>query len=319
MYLKVIRVTLIPVVSVLTDLSSLQRKFQISFFSLSLQQQQHQQPNYSLSHSVCTFITILLSLLLPDLLHSCCFHSPPFIVYLLDDDVLLAYFPNLIFCPSFPLLAMNFSAGDKSIILWNPGTGQLINRLEGHTRYVTCCVFSHDNRLLASGSNDKNVIIWNLSDIARSLNDNDECRPVTARKRRGSQEESNILNSANAVSKWSSDDVANWVHQLGLSQFEDVFRSNEVDGQELLHLTHDTLLTSLKIGLLTGIFISFFSSSFPDALGHRNKLLRGVQSLRNPLWQHINTSIEENVSLPQELKCPITHEAMTEPVVAAGQ
>lgn len=150
-----------------------------------------------------------------------------------------------------PLLLLfrdGISAGDKTIILWNPGTGQLINRLEGHTRYVTCCVFSHDNRLLASGSNDKNVIVWNLSDIARSLND-DEIRPVTAHKRIGSKDESNIFNPSNSVAKWTAEDVAHWVHQLGLPQFQDVFRSNEVDGQELLHLTHDTLLTSLKIGL----------------------------------------------------------------------
>lgn len=201
MYLKVIRATLILVASVLTDLSSLQRKYSTNYCTFSLS------------------------------------HYLPFIFYL----------------PLFSCLNKTFffrdgiSAGDKTIILWNPGTGQLINRLEGHTRYVTCCVFSHDNRLLASGSNDKNVIVWNLSDIARSLND-DERRPVTARTRLGSREESNIFNSSNSVSRWSADDVANWVHQLGLPQFQDVFRSNEVDGQELLHLTHDTLLTSLKIG-----------------------------------------------------------------------
>lgn len=101
---------------------------------------------------------------------------------------------------------------------------------------------------MASGSNDKNVIVWNLSDIARSFND-DEKRPVTARINDGSKEESNMFNPSDSVAKWTADEVANWVHQLGLPQFQEVFRSNEVDGQELLHLTHDSLLTSLKIGL----------------------------------------------------------------------
>jgi hypothetical protein len=89
---------------------------------------------------------------------------------------------------------------------------------------------------------------------------------------------------------------------LGLKeQYGSIFRENNIDGQELLHLTHDTLLTSLKI----------------SGLGHRNKILRGVQGLRNPLWQHISISSEDNVSIPQELICSITHEMMKDPVVAA--
>ena len=30
-------------------------------------------------------------------------------------------------------------------------------------RYVTCCAFSSNNQYLASGSNDKTVMIWKLS------------------------------------------------------------------------------------------------------------------------------------------------------------
>ena len=35
--------------------------------------------------------------------------------------------------------------------------------MEGHTRYVTSCAFSSDSRLLASGSNDKLVMIWKIT------------------------------------------------------------------------------------------------------------------------------------------------------------
>ena len=62
----------------------------------------------------------------------------------------------------------------------------------------------------------------------------------------------------------------------------------------------------------------FFVHYKTEALGHRNKILRGVQALRNPLWQHIGIDAEENVSLPEELFCPITHEFMREPVIASG-
>lgn len=42
-------------------------------------------------------------------------------------------------------------------------TGQQLCEVEGHTRYVTSCAFSNDSRLLASGSNDKLVMIWKLT------------------------------------------------------------------------------------------------------------------------------------------------------------
>lgn len=41
--------------------------------------------------------------------------------------------------------------------------GKCVRVLEGHDRFVTSCGFSPDGKLLASGSNDKNVIIWDLT------------------------------------------------------------------------------------------------------------------------------------------------------------
>jgi len=40
--------------------------------------------------------------------------------------------------------------------------------------------------------------------------------------------------------------------------------------------------------------------------------------LKNPLWQHITDGPDENSAIPNEFYCPITHELMQEPVVAAG-
>ncbi|KAI1280766.1 WD repeat, SAM and U-box domain-containing protein 1 [Halotydeus destructor] len=191
------------------------------------------------------------------------------------------------------------AAGDKSVIIWNPITAQMVHRLEGHNRYVTCCTFSADNCYLATGSNDKSLIVWSL-----------DGRPNLVLKRKNSflinfdtlnTNEGQLMSSGNAASGWSVDSVVSWITQLGLAQYEDVFRKHEIDGQELLHLTHDTLLTTMKV----------------EALGHRNKLLRGVQGLRNPLWQHSSLNVDDDVSLPEELYCPITHEFMREPVVAS--
>ena len=44
--------------------------------------------------------------------------------------------------------------------------GKKINlgKLEGHANPVTCLAFSPDDKFLCSGSEDKNLILWNLND-----------------------------------------------------------------------------------------------------------------------------------------------------------
>lgn len=130
------------------------------------------------------------------------------------------------------------------------------------------------------------MIVWKLERLGDIV-----VRPHCVRDNSADSGELLMPAVQSAVSSWSVDTVATWISDLGLNEYESVFRENQIDGQELLHLTHDTLLTSLKI----------------MPLGHRNKILRAVQTLRNPLWQHMS-SVDDNVSLPDELHCPITHE-----------
>lgn len=40
--------------------------------------------------------------------------------------------------------------------------GECLQTFTGHTRYGNCCAFSKDSTLLASGSNDRTVIVWDL-------------------------------------------------------------------------------------------------------------------------------------------------------------
>ena len=47
---------------------------------------------------------------------------------------------------------------------------------------------------------------------------------------------------------WSISDVSQWLTQLGLAQYIEVFRDNAIDGTELFALTDDTLERSLKVG-----------------------------------------------------------------------
>lgn len=50
------------------------------------------------------------------------------------------------------------------------------------------------------------------------------------------------------VSDWSEEDVSEWLVEEGLEGLVDKFRSNNIDGTELLSLTKETLASELLIG-----------------------------------------------------------------------
>lgn len=52
------------------------------------------------------------------------------------------------------------------------------------------------------------------------------------------------------VSEWSEEDVLSWLLKEGLEAVMDAFRSNNIDGEELLSLTKETLSSDLHIGMM---------------------------------------------------------------------
>lgn len=52
---------------------------------------------------------------------------------------------------------------DKTIKLWDL-QGNCLKTLAEHTRYVNDLAINSDSSVLASGSNDRRVIIWDLTD-----------------------------------------------------------------------------------------------------------------------------------------------------------
>ena len=113
--------------------------------------------------------------------------------------------------------------------------------------------FSSDNKYLATGSNDKTVIVWNMSDM--------KDRDVIITKN-GSLDESSamIASGSNIVSDWTLNDVIVWLERLDLGKYSSVFRENSIDGIELVHLTNDSLLTALKIGIQLIINYDFMTN-----------------------------------------------------------
>lgn len=52
--------------------------------------------------------------------------------------------------------------GKPTIKVWEVATGQLRKEFVGHTGDITSLAFSDDGRLLASGSRDTTVLVWDL-------------------------------------------------------------------------------------------------------------------------------------------------------------
>lgn len=133
------------------------------------------------------------------------------------------------------------------VIIWDPRSGNMLHRLEGHKAYVTSCAFSDDGQLLATGSNDQTVIVWNLSKIKdKDVNIDDGQKPARRPSKvyRGSRKF-----AGKPLDKWTVDDVTEWLSSLQLETYADTFRTNHINGVELGHLTNDSLLTKLNIGL----------------------------------------------------------------------
>ena len=69
------------------------------------------------------------------------------------------------------------SAGeDKFIRMWNPVTGKLIRKFQGHTGWVNTIALSQDNKILASGSDDHSIKLWDIASgkLIRTLRGHEE-------------------------------------------------------------------------------------------------------------------------------------------------
>ncbi|XP_063068591.1 WD repeat, SAM and U-box domain-containing protein 1 isoform X2 [Engraulis encrasicolus] len=202
-----------------------------------------------------------------------------------------------------PVLSCSFSADgqllvsgsvDKSITVYEASHGTLLYTLRQHERYVTACAFSPTLPLMATGSMDKSVNLWRVEDGHSTKG---ACTHTTwwdeATSSDGDKEgEKTTGYSTLMPSDWSEDDVSSWLRDQGLEALVDVFKTNNIDGQELIALNKDTLSTELKI----------------ESVGLRAKLVRKIEELK---MESTCTGV------PNEYLCPITQELMKDPVIAA--
>ncbi|OPJ89178.1 bromodomain adjacent to zinc finger domain protein 2B isoform E [Patagioenas fasciata monilis] len=186
---------------------------------------------------------------------------------------------------SAPVLACAFSydgqllvsgSVDKSVIIYETSTGNTLQTLTQHTRYVTTCAFAPYSPLLATGSMDKTVNIWQFDLKQPCAGAAVEDEPKAA------------------VEAWSEDDVSAWLCAQDLPGCVGLFKTNNIDGKELLNLTKESLTNELKI----------------ESLGLRSKVLQKIEDLRMKM-------ASASAAVPEEFLCPITRELMKDPVIAA--
>lgn len=54
-------------------------------------------------------------------------------------------------------------AAGKSLQIWQINTPSLQTTLDGHTAAITCISFAPNSEFVASGSEDKTVVVWKLA------------------------------------------------------------------------------------------------------------------------------------------------------------
>lgn len=202
--------------------------------------------------------------------------------------------------------------------------------LKGHSGPVTCCSYSHDGSLLASGSIDKTVRLWDAihgnslhvieghvryvtscsfsydglylasgsndrtAVIWKITNEDELFKNIERNQSQCDTEE------VKPVNKWSVEEVCKWLEEIGLEQYKSSFEQNAIDGTEIEVIT-DSMLQQIGI----------------EAMGHRNKILRARKILQQggsvKLVKDANLL---DVGVPDEFLCPITREVMKDPVIA---
>ncbi|CAF1321569.1 unnamed protein product [Didymodactylos carnosus] len=182
-------------------------------------------------------------------------------------------------------------SGDKTIIIWDYISGQLLTQFEAHERYVTTCSFSFNGKLLASGSNDRLVKLWTI---------------IMDENEKEYQNSNAAYEHSLPIDKWTNETVEQWLNKIGITQHKQLFH-----GKDLLNKSDRELINLLQLD----------QNNCQTFLNELNRLRHKyfIEQLRSTTARvNQNTLMNINAyTLPNEFLCPITHELMLEPMCAS--
>ncbi|XP_016524203.1 WD repeat, SAM and U-box domain-containing protein 1 isoform X3 [Poecilia formosa] len=184
-------------------------------------------------------------------------------------------------------------------------TMMLLHILTGQTAPVLSCAFSADGELvvsgyvtavalspafglMATGSMDRSVNVWKIGDGYEETGKycctaESQQAPCQGRKLPG---HSRLL-----LADWTEEDVQSWLCEEGLDELVMIFKTNNIDGSEVNHMSKETVA---ELGI--------------ESVGLRGRLLRKIEALK---------AEQSGSEAPDEFLCPITRELMKDPVIAA--
>lgn len=103
--------------------------------------------------------------------------------------------------------------------------------MEHHESLVTCCDFSGDTSLFATGALDKTIAVWRLpQQLVSQSNLIDRLR---SNKRK--------------VLDWTTEDVIKWLKEINLGNLESQVITMHLSGRLLLSVPEQILIARLKI------------------------------------------------------------------------
>ncbi|XP_069690703.1 WD repeat, SAM and U-box domain-containing protein 1-like [Periplaneta americana] len=175
------------------------------------------------------------------------------------------------------------TATDKTIRLWNVYSGECVHVLENDDSMVTACAFSGDSSLLATGSLDGSLLVWELPQQL-------VFKTIAATR---------LRSHSKRLLDWSTEDVKRWLKDLEMEDVAERVRETNLTGGQILTLCSDEILDMLQI----------------EDEEQREKLNLQLYWLRKE--DAGMPEIPLDMEIPHEFLCPITHEIMHDPVICS--
>ncbi|KAK7867866.1 hypothetical protein R5R35_008616 [Gryllus longicercus] len=187
-------------------------------------------------------------------------------------------------------------------------SGECLHVLEGHTSLLTSVAFSPDCSLLATGSLDKVVMVWQLpAHLVFQLTGPDGSKSHTKR-----------------VVDWSPEDVDQWLREWGMPRLGGQARVARVYGVELITCPVQDVLAKLQ-GCEAGeasvedvdIAAAVDGAVNEDDIELEEHIVQLIHWLKHAEATGSFSDALPDEEPPPEFLCPITHEVMRDPVICS--